>query len=168
MTYGDILTKFLIEYDKANITSSFPSLTEYEIATVLDKAYLALIAQKVVGTNFRKAPFEGDVKMIEDMRPLISRSICSPKMGIAAADNEKVFTRPSSMLYYLEGTITILENNASAFDEKPHKTQLVELVPHSVANKYRASETNLPWMTNPVCYLERDEIRVLYDSYKAK
>jgi len=44
MKHSDIRTKFLIEYDKANITSSYPSLTDYEIATLLDKAYLALIA----------------------------------------------------------------------------------------------------------------------------
>ena len=46
MTHKDIYTKFMIEYDKANVTSSYPSLTEYEVATVLDKAYNALIAQK--------------------------------------------------------------------------------------------------------------------------
>lgn len=44
MTHGNIITKFLIEYDKAEITSSYPSLTDYEIATILDKSYLALIA----------------------------------------------------------------------------------------------------------------------------
>jgi len=44
MKHSDIYKKFMIEYDKAQIASSYPSLTEYEIATVLDKAYLALIA----------------------------------------------------------------------------------------------------------------------------
>ena len=70
MTYGDIYTKFMIEYDKANITSSYPSLTDYEIATILDKAYLALIAQKLTGTNPRRSVFESDIKAIEDLRPL--------------------------------------------------------------------------------------------------
>ena len=55
MTHSDIYTKFMIEYDKANITSSYPSLTRYEVATILDKAYLALIAQKLTGNNQRKA-----------------------------------------------------------------------------------------------------------------
>ena len=73
MTHADIITKFLIEYDKANITSSYPSLTDYEIATVLDKAYLALLAQKITGNNPRQVGFEADVKAIEDMRPLIKR-----------------------------------------------------------------------------------------------
>jgi len=44
MTHNDILKKFMIEYDKADITSSYPSLTKTEKATLLNKAYLALIA----------------------------------------------------------------------------------------------------------------------------
>jgi len=51
--HKDIYTKYMIEYDKANITSSYPSFTPYEIATILNKAYLALIAQKVTGNNLR-------------------------------------------------------------------------------------------------------------------
>ena len=60
MTYQDIYTKFMIEYDKANVTSSYPMLTEYEVATILDRAYLALIWQKVSGNNTRRVPFEYD------------------------------------------------------------------------------------------------------------
>ena len=71
MTHKDIYTKFMIEYDKANVTSSYPSLTEYEVATVLDKAYNALIAQKVTGNNVRRSAFETDVKAIADIQPLI-------------------------------------------------------------------------------------------------
>lgn len=74
MTHKDIYTKFMIEYDKANVTSSYPSLTEYEVATLLDKAYLALIAQKLTGNNQRRMPFEGDNKAIADIEPLIAHA----------------------------------------------------------------------------------------------
>jgi hypothetical protein len=57
----------MIEYDKANVTSSYPSLTEYEVATVLDKAYNALIAQKITGNNIRRSGFETDTKAISDL-----------------------------------------------------------------------------------------------------
>ena len=43
-SHKNIYIKFMIEYDKANVTSSYPSLTEYEVANFLDKAYNALIA----------------------------------------------------------------------------------------------------------------------------
>ncbi len=71
MTHKDIYTKFMIEYDKANVTSSYPSLTEYEVATFLDKAYNALLAQKVTGNNMRRAGFEYDTKAISDIQPLV-------------------------------------------------------------------------------------------------
>lgn len=71
MTHADIYEKFMIEYDKENVTTSYPSLTEYEIATLLDKAYLALIAQKFTGNNMRRVPFEGDEKVVEDLQPLV-------------------------------------------------------------------------------------------------
>ena len=74
MTHTDIKTKFMIEYDKANVTSSYPSLTEYEVATLLDKAYLALIAQKVTGNNARRTPFESDVKSVADLQQLVKHA----------------------------------------------------------------------------------------------
>ena len=67
MTHQDIYTKFMIEYDKANVTSSYPSLTEYEVATFLDKAYNALISQKVTGATTRGASFESDTKAVSDL-----------------------------------------------------------------------------------------------------
>jgi len=75
MTHKDIYTKFMIEYDKANVTSSYPSLTEYEVATVLDKAYHALIAQKVTGNNVRRVGLEGDLKSVSDIQALIVTKI---------------------------------------------------------------------------------------------
>ena len=73
MRHKEIYDKFMIEYDKANVLSSYPSLTEYEVATFLDKAYNALIAQKVTGNNVRKMGLETDVKVVEDLAPLIIR-----------------------------------------------------------------------------------------------
>ena len=73
MTHKDIYTKFMIEYDKANVTSSYPSLTQYEVATLLDKAYLALIARKFTGNNPRQSAFETDIKSISDLQPLVVR-----------------------------------------------------------------------------------------------
>ena len=75
MTHADIYEKFMIEYDKENVTTSYPSLTEYEIATLLDKAYLALIAQKFTGNNMRRVPFEGDEKAVEDLQPLVQEGV---------------------------------------------------------------------------------------------
>lgn len=102
MTHNDIYIKYMIEYDKANVTSSYPSLTEYEVATVLDKAYNALIAQKVTGNNFRRVPFEADIKAISDLQPLVAikdwgRSFSDSKY----VKNQLDFKLPDDFLYYV-------------------------------------------------------------------
>lgn len=101
MKHSDIITKFKIEYDKAEYASSYPSLTEYEIATILDKAYLALIAQKLTGNNPRQAPFEADTKAIEDVRPLIVREDVDGDQQYATCANDCVYILPDKFLYYV-------------------------------------------------------------------
>ena len=103
MTHKDIYTKFMIEYDKANVTSSYPSLTEYEVATLLDKAYLALIAQKVTGNNPRRSPFEADVKSVADVQPLVThKELVTFNNGHEPATNITQFKLPIDYLYSVQ------------------------------------------------------------------
>ena len=165
MTHADIITKFLIEYDKANITSSYPSLTEYEIATVLDKAYLALLGQKMTGNNVRKTAFEGDVKAIEDVRPLIKRiEIQREENDLYTASNEYTYTVPDDMLYFLDGYVNLYWKS-KGLDKASHIGQSIILMPHVVAQKYRATSTNMPWIKEPIASIEGDRIYLLIDQY---
>ena len=167
MTHNDIYTKFMIEYDKANITSSYPSLTEYEIATILDKAYLAIIAQKLTGNNPRKAPFEADIKAIEDIRPLIKTSSATSKLPdmVSGITNSMIFNMPDDLLYYVQGTIQ-LYSNVQSDDTKATRVLPVTLVSHESAQHYFATSNNLPWIPIPVVYIEGTYMIVLYDSYQ--
>ena len=118
MTHKDIYTKFMIEYDKANVTSSYPSLTEYEVATVLDKAYNALIAQKVTGNNVRRAPFEADNKSISDLAPLVVRQagrVDSDNAGMPAPNVCKV-SLPENFLYYVDASFSYTITNTDLKD----------------------------------------------------
>ena len=167
MTHSDIYTKFMIEYDKDNITSSYPSLTRYEIATTLDKAYLALIAQKFTGNNPRGVRFEGDTKAIEDLSPLVkSEELVSFTMS-STATNEYVYSRPNDMLYYIIGSLKVNNSNTST-DGNNNVSDIVTLVSHDVANNFKATNTNLPWVKNSVAYLEGDSIKVLVDPIQNK
>lgn len=168
MTHKDIYEKFMIEYDKANITSSYPSLTKYEIATILDKAYLALIAQKLTGNNQRKVAFEGDIKAIEDLRPLVvSRKIGNDKSVILHTTNESAYQIPSDMMYYIQ-SVLCKNNDVSSLDNVKHSIQNIKIVPREVASKFMVTDSNMPWITNPVAFIENDNIYVLYDSYTFK
>ena len=194
MTHNDIYTKFMIEYDKANVTSSYPSLTEYEVATVLDKAYNALIAQKVTGNNVRRSAFETDIKSISDIAPLITKkqydSINMPTVDHTDIQNVGYVNVPNDFLYYVGCTIKLEQSrerddaysgyhNGSyeGHDYKPidqnpggapvfTRRLVAKLVPHQVADKFIASASNIPWVKNPVCYIEDGKIYIVFDSYK--
>ena len=161
MTHKDIYTKFMIEYDKANVASSYPSLTEYEIATILDKAYNALIAQKFTGNNPRRSSFESDNKSISDLQPLIKTDVCTGSLDSANSFSANL---PDEFLYYISSRIEyIISEESKPMDEFTTRIINVKLVDHSTANKFLVSPTNLPWVKTPVCYIEGNKITVIYD-----
>ena len=235
MTHNDIYTKFMIEYDKANVTSSYPSLTEYEVATILDKAYYALIAQKVTGNNPRQVPFESDVKSIADLQPLVKHvdlpfdDSSHNNMGINVAE----VSIPEDFMYYVQmlleynagskEDITVQEDNvldtsqvfdstdgnnrldpyelfysddeeempteidwqnmyysstvgdlvnqfaegmtiqSSPYDKKIIRVVPVKLTSHDVAEKFMVTSYNMPWVKNPVAYMQDNKINIVYD-----
>ena len=161
MTHKDIYTKFMIEYDKANVASSYPSLTEYEIATILDKAYNALIAQKFTGNNPRRSSFESDNKSISDLQPLIKTDVCTGSLDDV---NSLSANLPDEFLYYISSCIKYtISEESKPMDELTTRIVNIKLVDHNTANKFLVSPTNLPWVKTPVCYIEGNEITVIYD-----
>ena len=177
MTHKDIYTKFMIEYDKANVTSSYPSLTEYEVATILDKAYNALIAQKVTGNNVRRATFEADVKAISDLQPLVRKQ---SKQSLKMEDtNVYVSNLPFDYLYFV--TASLLERNShktatfedsqlsvttvddTAIDSIANRKLPIKLVSHQMAENFIASSSNVPWVKTPVCFIENKQLYAVCD-----
>lgn len=162
MTHSDIYTKFMIEYDKANITSSYPSLTKYEVATILDKAYLALIAQKYTGNNPRKSAFESDMKATEDLQPLINKFTA---IGSLSGDNSYTFsthTMDNLILYIIDGEIEI-KGSITSHDDIDHQYENIVFVSHDIAKKFRATKTNLPWVEQPVGCIENNNVVIYVD-----
>lgn len=178
MTHEDIYIKFMIEYDKANVVSSYPSLTEYEVATVLDKAYNALIAQKVTGNNVRRATFESDIKSIADLGPLVVTDQMNTDHADYIANNVARVNVPDDMLYFLQANLNYVVNTnkidpnemfqkynpqGEPFDYQTKRKLPVKLVNHEIAQKFFASAFNMPWIKEPVCYIEGNNIYVVYD-----
>ena len=175
----------MIEYDKANVTSSYPSLTEYEVATVLDKAYNALIAQKVTGNNIRRSVFEADTKSISDLQQLVINheyyegdieNNCNDESSTDFDNNMKV-ALPANFLYYvgcqIQKELDVYESGEyiGPIDQKETDATIrtrrlnVKLINHDAADKFKASAYNIPWIKNPVCYIENDTLYIVFDSY---
>lgn len=152
MTYEKIYQKFMIEYDKANITSSYPSLTKYEIATILDKAYLALIGQKVTGNNIRRSTIESDVKSVSDIQPLITTVECTEVETTSSITNRKKWNLPARFMYFVASMIS-----------RSGVAVPMKLIPHESAEKFFKTDYNLPWVKIPVCYVEDNYLYSLED-----
>ena len=187
MTHKDIYTKFMIEYDKAGASTSYPSLTEYEVATVLDKAYNALIAQKVTGNNYRRSTVESDIKSIADLGPLTkTKPVSYSTINGDCITNRVVADVPDDMLYFLQAVMsytdgtrwTPFDNGKTAggedetdqsnmkynpVDGNTMRAMPIKLVNHEIAQKFFVSAYNMPWVKQPVCYLEDRKIYVVYD-----
>ena len=175
MTHGDIYTKFMIEYDKAGEATSYPSLTKYEIATLLDKAYLAIIAQKLVGNNIRKSGFESDVKAIEDIRPIVVTKRITDIVteedritDIVTAEDDAIknavqFKISNDLLYYItsKARYKIIQLDQSII----YPIDIVKLINHDQAQNFVSTSTNIPWIKNPVGYLENTIFTILFDNY---
>ena len=160
MTHKDIYIKFMIEYDKANVTSSYPSLTEYEVATVLDKAYNALIAQKITGNNIRRSGFETDTKAISDLQPLV---VTQSESLVDSENNVARYKLPTNFLYFISAKLSRNVNPDTPMDGTKQRPVNVDLVTHEIADKFIISDTNLPWVKQPKAYIESGNIFVVYD-----
>ena len=163
MTHKDIYTKFMIEYDKANVTSSYPSLTEYEVATLLDKAYQALIAQKFTGNNTRRVPFEYDEKAIADLAPLVVHGHPTLENGTdMPATNIVQYQLPNDMMYYVASSLN-QTGTTEPMDGQNKRLVPTKLVTHGIAEKFFNTPYNMPWVKVPVSFIEGNTAYVVYD-----
>lgn len=143
MTYNDIYKKFLIEYDKADVSSSYPSLTNEEIAAILDKAMHALIAQKVTGNNPRKVALDMDSKAMSDIAPLIkyfdtNYLSSDDSESLAIANNELLFKfgDTGTPRYLLDGIIKYNDSDK----------EVVNLTTSLISDKFKETIHNKPWI----------------------
>lgn len=153
MTHADIYEKFMIEYDKENVTTSYPSLTEYEIATLLDKAYLALIAQKFTGNNMRRVPFEGDEKAVEDLQPLVTEGT-SIRQSNDTNLNCVTINLNQDVMYVIHVMFTI--------DDGSNTIQSAKQISSKYMYKFIQSINNKPWSKSAIYCIQGKKIIYIY------
>lgn len=126
---------------------------------MLDKAYLALISQKFTGNNIRNAAFEQDSKAIEDIRSLLTttdvKATVEPYHNIT---NCIISFLPSDLMYYVTA-------NAKIYESQQNPTY-IHLISHQNALNFIHTDSNMPWIKNPVSFIESNNLIILYDPYK--
>lgn len=149
MTHADIYEKFMIEYDKENVTTSYPSLTEYEIATLLDKAYLALIAQKFTGNNMRRVPFEGDEKAVEDLQPLVTEGVIhftnihKTNLNFTSSEFDK-----NEVMYIIHAVLS----------ERGRKFESAKQIQSKYMYKFTSTINNNPWSKSAIYCVQGNKV----------
>jgi hypothetical protein len=121
----------MIEYDKANVTSSYPSLTKYEAATILDKAYLALIGQKFIGNNVRRSIFESDYKSTSDLQQLVVHVHQKISNAHTPAINVTRAALPRDFMYFVDAQFDSVKPNPA--DGIINRLTPIKLVTHDIA-----------------------------------
>ena len=151
MTYNDIYKKFLIEYDKADVSSSYPSLTNEEIAAILNKAMYALIAQKVTGNNPRKVALDMDSKAMSDIAPLIKYFDTN---YLASGDSESLVTANNEFLFKFgdTGTPRYLLDGIIKYNDSDK--EVVNLTTSLISDKFKETIHNKPWIKQPIMYIQ--------------
>lgn len=151
MTYNDIYKKFLIEYDKADVSSSYPSLTNEEIAAILNKAMYALIAQKVTGNNPRKVALDMDSKAMSDIAPLIKYFDTN---YLASGDSESLVTANNELLFKFgdTGTPRYLLDGIIKYNDSDK--EVVNLTTSLISDKFKETIHNKPWIKQPIMYIQ--------------
>lgn len=151
MTYNDIYKKFLIEYDKADVSSSYPSLTNEEIAAILNKAMYALIAQKVTGNNPRKVALDMDSKAMSDIAPLIKYFDTN---YLASSDSESLVTANNELLFKFgdTGTPQYLLDGIIKYNDSDK--EVVNLTTSLISDKFKETIHNKPWIKQPIMYIQ--------------
>ena len=151
MTYNDIYKNFLIEYDKADVSSSYPSLTNEEIAAILNKAMYALIAQKVTGNNPRKVALDMDSKAMSDIAPLIKYFDTN---YLASSDSESLVTANNELLFKFgdTGTPRYLLDGIIKYNDSDK--EVVNLTTSLISDKFKETIHNKPWIKQPIMYIQ--------------
>ena len=155
MTYNDIYKKFLIEYDKADVSSSYPSLTNEEIAAILNKAMYALIAQKVTGNNPRKVALDMDSKAMSDIAPLIKYFDTN---YLASGDSESLVTANNELLFKFGDTGTPRYLLDGIIEYNDSDKEVVNLTTSLISDKFKETIHNKPWIKQPIMYIQSSNL----------
>lgn len=158
MTTKDLHQHFIVEYDKANVISSYPSVLPEEIDIWLNKANNMMINQKFTGNNTRRIAFEGDTKRIADLQGLITTTSITTHTAASFVPNAIIFdlASKSDYLFYILSSVRLNGETPSE----------VTLVSHEVSKKVYETAINKPWIPRPIVILEDDKLVMFYDTFE--
>lgn len=156
MTRDQLHIAFKIAMDKNSQSIAFggcPAFLPDEIDYWLNQGLYQEINTKFTGNNPSKIAFEGSIKRTHDLENLI-------KTDSNVAATKEVNINRCFVANLFSGTRMFFIDAVLNFDNKKANVQLVS---HEVAQKFRKTHNNNPWVETPVGVIEDNTLYVYYD-----
>lgn len=160
MTREQLHIAFKIAMDKnaTNIAfGSYPAFLPEEIDYWLNQGMYQEISNKFTGLNALKQPFEGSVKRAHDLEKLIrvARNVSLEKDGL--------YNKCTAIDFFKDKLFFV--DCVFKFDNNFSETQFVK---HDVADRFKTTYNNLPYIATPVVTLEDSNLVIYFDPIQMK
>lgn len=146
--------------DKNSLSVAFggsPAFLPEEIDIFLNQGLNEKVYNKFTGTNPTNTPFEGSIKRVSDLEQLVKTDsnvtvISSPvyQNGIEIPFKETTVGRKRMLLVQV-----VLQYQGQKYP--------CMLINHELSSRYSVAYNNIPWIPQPVVFIESDNICVLLD-----
>lgn len=155
MTRDQLHIAFKIAMDKNSSSVAFggcPAFLPEEIDYWLNQGLYQEINTKFSGNNATKIAFEGSVKRTHDLERLIRTDKVSATKDTTTNRCYVTNLYNGSRMFFIDAVLNFNGKCAN-----------VKLVNHDVAQKFRKTHDNNPWIEIPVCVIEDNTLYVYYD-----
>lgn len=157
MTRDQLHIAFKIAMDKNSQSVAFggcPAFLPDEIDYWLNQGLYQEINTKFTGNNPTKIAFEGSIKRTHDLENLIrtDNNVSATK----EADTNRCFIAnlfSNTRMFFIDAVLNFGNNKAN-----------VKLVSHEIAQRFRKTHNNNPWIEEPVGVIQDNTLYVYYDS----
>lgn len=130
-----------------------PAFLPEEIDYWLNQALYQEINTKFTGNNSSKVAFEGSIKRTHDLENLIDtdKNVSATKeTGINRCFITNLFS--GNRMFFIDAVLNFGNKKAN-----------VQLVSHEVAQKFRKTHNNNPWIETPVGVIQNNSLYIYYD-----
>lgn len=155
MTRDQLHIAFKIALDKNSQSVAFggcPAFLPEEIDYWLNQGLYQEINNKFTGTNSSQVAFEGSIKRTHDLERLIRTDNISAVKDINTNRCYVTNLYSDKRMYFINALLRFDDDCAN-----------VTLVNHDVAQRFRQTHDNTPWIEKPVCTIEDNTLYIYYD-----
>lgn len=156
MTREQLHIAFKIAMDKNSQSVAFggcPAFLPNEIDYWLNLALYQEINTKFTGNNATKVAFEGSTKRTHDLENLIRTDnavTATKEAGVNRCYIANLFS--DKRMFFIDATFNFEDKKAN-----------VALVSHTVAQRFKKTHDNNPWIETPVGVIEDNTLYIYYD-----